>query len=151
MFYEVPSWIHYLAIGDILVLVAYTLAFAFVESLLLFTFICLISLCLPVRVFKNKFIAQGSLFVGLICLSAVTVQRRLGWLVELQSWQIINYPLLFVVLLFGIAFLSAWIYDRFASLPKYINRIAERFTVFSYIYVPVSLLSLVVVILRNLV
>jgi hypothetical protein len=150
MFYEVPSWIFYLSILNILVLVAYSLAFALFESLLLFAFTCLVSLCLPARIFKSKFAAQGSLLVSLVCLAAVSTQRRLGWLAALKSWQIVAYPIIFVFLLFAMAILASWIFERFPRLARLVKGLVDRFTVFTYLYVPVSLMSLAVVILRNL-
>jgi hypothetical protein len=150
MFYELPSWLYYLNISKILVLVAYAMMFALVESSLLFLFTCLIGLLLPVRIFRHRFIAQGSLLVSLVCFAAVTAQRRLGWILQMQSWQIIFVPLAFILLSIALLVFSAWIFDRFARIPGFLQRLAERISVFAYIYLPVGLLSLVVVIFRNL-
>lgn len=150
MFYEIPSWLYYLGLSEILVLVAYTLAFTLVESLLLLAFACLFSLVLPGRVFRQYFVAQGSLLVAVVCLAALAIQRRLGWLAEMETWQIIVYPIIFLVTLMCLAFISRLVLDRSARLQKFFLLLGDRISVFTYIYVPPSLLSLGVVILRNL-
>ena len=150
MFYELPSWLYYLNTAKILVLVAYAMMFALLESSLLFIFSCLIGLLLPVKIFRHRYVVQGSLMVGLVCFAAVTAQRRLGWILQMQSWQIIVVPLAFILLLMVVLILSAWIFDRFTRIPGFLQGIVERISVFAYIYVPIGLLSLVVVVFRNL-
>ena len=149
MFYEVPSWLYYLNLSDILVLVAYILLFALIESILLLGFVILLSICLPNRVFKNKFIAQGSMVVGTVCVAAVSVQRRLGLLNELKSWQIIVFPLVFVFFVFIVAAFFAKLLDHYTKLQSLLQGLVDRVTVFTYFYVPLSVLSLFVVIFRN--
>lgn len=150
MFYELPSWLYYLNILNILILVAYTLMFALLESTVLFLFTCLASLVLPERIFRERFVPQGCLLVSLVCLAAVSAQRRLGWLAQLQSWQIVIYPLAFILLSFVLLALSAWIFDRFPRIPTLVQRLAERITVFTYLYLPLAVLGLAVVLFRNL-
>lgn len=150
LFYELPSWLFYLGIGKILVLVAYALSFALLESALLFAFACLYSLLLPVRVFRAQFIAQGSLLVGLVSLAAVTAQRNLGKIPQLQSWEVIVYPLAAVLMLIPILLLSTWVFERLNPLPLLLQSLAERISVFSYLYLPLGLLSLALVVIRNL-
>ncbi len=150
MFYELPSWLYYLNTAKILVLVAYAMMFALVESSLLFVFTCLIGLLLPEKIFRHRFVVQGSLLVSLVCFAAVTAQRRLGWILQMQTWQIIVVPLAFILLSIVVLVLSAWIFDRYNRIPGLLQGIVERISVFAYIYVPIGLLSLVVVVFRNL-
>jgi hypothetical protein len=151
MFYELPSWLYYLDLAKILVLVAYAMMFALVESVLLLVFTCLVCMLLPARIFRRRFVPQGSLLVSLVCFAAVTAQRRLGWILQMQSWQIIVVPLAFILLSIAVLFLAAWIFDRYARIPGFLQGFAERVSVFAYLYLPVGLLSLLVVIFRNLV
>ena len=150
MFYEPPSWLYYLNILNILVLVAYAMMFALVESSLLFVFTCFIGILLPERIFRQRFVTQGCLLVSLVCFVAVSAQRRLGLILQMQSWQIIIVPLAFILLSIAILVLSAWIYDRFTRIPAFVQGLAERISVFVYIYLPLGLLSLGVVLFRNL-
>lgn len=150
MFYELPSWLYYLSLFNILVLVAYSMMFALLESVLLFSFTCLVSLILPENLFRARFVAQGSLLVSLVCFAAVTAQRRLGWLLQMQAWQTIVVPLAFILVSIALLVLSAWLFKRVPRIPALIQGLSERMSVFAYLYLPLGLLSLVVVIFRNL-
>jgi hypothetical protein len=151
MFYQIPSWLYDLSLGYILVLVAYVFAFALIESLFLFGWVLIMDLIFPKKLFKDQFIAQGSVVVSVTCLVAVSVQRRLGKLAELQAWQTIAYPLIIVAGLFVLALVCGWLFNHFNRLGSLLSGLADRMTVFSYLYVPISAISLAVVLVRNLI
>jgi len=150
MFYQVPSWLYYLNIWDVLVLAAYVLSFALIESLLVLGFLLLLSIVLPAERFKDKFAIQGSTAALLIGAGAVALQRKIGIVYKLEVWQILVYPVLALALLIGLILVAAYIYDRFQILARLASALVERMTVFAYIYAPLGLLALVVVLLRNI-
>ena len=52
-FFQVPSWLKYMVLGDILVITAYILAFALFESLLVLGFLLMLSGVFPVKIFRD--------------------------------------------------------------------------------------------------
>src|SRR5512146_992279 len=59
-FWEVPSWLYFLHIGEVLVLLAYTFATNFAESLVVLCGPLLLALVLPRKWFSEVFVARGS-------------------------------------------------------------------------------------------
>src|SRR5512146_67672 len=59
-FWEVPSWLHYLHLDEILVLLAYTFATNFAESLTVLCGPLLLALVLPKKWFRDVFVARGT-------------------------------------------------------------------------------------------
>jgi hypothetical protein len=109
-----------------------------------------LSLLLPARVFKAQFVAQASAVFSIIVLGAVALQRNLALFNKLALIELIAYPLLFFTLVIILAFVFSFLFKRFSALPALINTLADRMIVFSYIYIPLGLFSLAVVIFRNI-
>jgi len=139
-----------MTLGEILVITAYALAFALIESLVMTGLLLFLSLVLPVKVFRDKFIPQGSIVVLVSGLVAILLQENMGEVYHLKIRQLTTFPIIGVLGVVGMIFVLSWIFDRLGFLTRLIQSIAERMTVFSYIYVPLSVVSLVIVILRNL-
>ena len=76
-FFQVPSWMKYMNLGDILVITAYILAFALFESLLVLGFLLMLSVVFPVKIFRDYFIAQGCTLVSVAGLGAVMLQENI--------------------------------------------------------------------------
>jgi hypothetical protein len=60
-FWYLPSWLEYLSLPAVLVVLSYSLAFALFESLVMMGVFLLLNLCLPAALFRRHFVAQGSL------------------------------------------------------------------------------------------
>ena len=151
MFWYVPSWLEYLNTWKVLTIAAYVLAFALVESLLMLVPVILISLVFPARFFKDKFVVQGSSLAALISLGAVLIQRKINLVYRLELWQILAYPLACLGAIVLVILALSALYERVPTLKHFVQSAAERMTVFAYVYVPLSLVGLVVVILRNII
>jgi len=149
-FFQVPSWMKYLNLGDILVITAYVLAFALFESLLVLGFIYLLALIFPVKIFRDKFIAQGCTLLLVAGVGAVLLQENIDLVYHLEVRELIFYPLVILLGLVILVYALAFIFDRLNAIPHLITIIADRMTVFAYVYVPLGLIALVVIILRNL-
>lgn len=145
-----PSWLKYMTLGEILVITAYALAFALIESLVITVLLLILSLVFPVKVFRDKFIPQGSILVLVAGFVAVMLQENMSEVYHLKIRQLTTYPIIGILAVVVMIFVLSWIFDRLSILTRLIQSIAERMTVFSYIYVPISVVSLVIVTLRNL-
>jgi hypothetical protein len=148
--YYLPSWLGYLSTLGTLVVAAYTLSFALLESLVFLVFLVFLSLVFPSRFFQDKFVPQGSALTAVLGSGAFFLQRKIFIFYSMEMWQlaatVIAIPIAVVVLVL----ISSFLLDRFKMLPRLANTVADRMTLFAWIYIPLGLLGLVVVVLRNL-
>lgn len=150
MFYQVPSWLFYLSVWDVLMITAYVLGYALFESAVILGFIMLVSLILPTRIFKNKFIAQGGALSFTLALGAYLVQRKIGLLQKLGTEALLLYPVVALFLMVVFIFAASFVFERLNILNRFMQAFAERMTIFAYIYIPLGLIGLSIVVLRNL-
>ncbi len=146
-FWKVPSWLFFMNAGDILSVVPYLFATNLAESLLVLCGPLFLSLVLPKTWFHDVFVARGA------ALSAST----LGYMMYLanQFKNKSDYPTLSLQLwsvllaLVGIAVLG-YLFGQFRILRRIIELISDRLTIFVYIFGPLSILSVLVLIVRAL-
>jgi hypothetical protein len=150
MYYQVPSWISYLSIGETLVLISYVLAFALFESGIVLIFLVFLCLLLPVQFLKRNFIAQSSVLISMISLVAVVVQLNIKIIYRLNLTQLILYPLVILVVIILLLIACSILFKYFDKLTHFVNAVADRMVIFSVIYIPLGIISLIVVIIRNL-
>ena len=138
------TWVLYLNVPEILTLVAYILAGAFLESLLLIAALTIFSVLLPSKLLTEKFILRGTILT-ITFLSSIMfyyTQTPLGEaLVDIYKW-----VLFFTVSTVG--FLLAA--ENIQTIKNTVELIADRAMVFLYIYLPISIISVIVVIIRSL-
>jgi len=109
----------------------------FLISILLPIFLGVI---LPVRFMRDKFVALGSMLVLL----------TLGWIIVVQLESILISSCLLWVSLYLVSIgVSYVLIYRSKRIEEMINSLSERLTILLYAYVPITVLSGVVVILRN--
>ncbi len=147
-FWKVPGWLYYLNVGEILTELAYSLATNFVESLLVLCGPVVLALLLPKKWFHDVFIARGTS----LCIAGLGYMMFLANQFNDKS----GYPsasLQVRTLLLVAAAIAVLVYlcGRFALPRKILEVVADRISIFVYILVPLSLLSLLVVIVRSLI
>lgn len=150
MFWWLPSWLGYLNAWDVAILTAYVLSFALFESLVILGFTLLLSLVFPGKYIQDKFVAQGSTISFMVGVSAVALQRKIGLVYKLGLRELIVYTIATIIAILLSIILFSCLNERFRKLPYLIKAFADRMTVFGYIYLPLGLLGLVVVLLRNI-
>lgn len=129
--YNFPSLILKANIWQILGVLAYTLVFAFIESLLLFGFLALAAAFLPRTLFRERFVYMGTLLALIIPGFALLVNTQF---MQESSWAWIP-----VIGLTGAGLI--------ASLRRPVDgarqiALAERFSLISSLYFILDLLSL---------
>ncbi len=147
-FWKVPSWLYFLNVGEILTELAYSLATNFLESLLVLLGPVLLALLLPRKWFYDVFIARGTS----LCIAGLAYMMFLANQFNDKT----GYPsaslevrtLLLVAA--GIAVL-VYICGRIALVRKILEAVADRISIFVYILAPLSILSLLIVVVRSLV
>ena len=147
-FWKIPSWLFFLKISEVLAMYAYSFVVNFVESILLLTLVLLVGVILPARWWRNRFIANSMIWIlvlmGSLMLRLYLYRAPSDWETFLYGqWEWLGYTALLALLLN--LFVS-----RLAWLQKGLETLAERLSIFLYIYLPLTAISFVVVVARNL-
>jgi len=142
------NWGMFLGMDDILGLVAYMLVGNFFESLLWIGILLGSCFLLPGNFLKDKFILRGSIltltFLGSIMVFYLQLSDNL--FVDAVLRNINKWVTLFTISTLVLIAAGEWI----KIFGEIIKSLADRFIVFLYLYLPLTLLSILIIILRNL-
>jgi len=142
--WKLPSWIYYLSITEILTIAAYSAFANLFESLLIFSAPLALTIIFPKQWFLDRFISAGGLLVLLLG----------GYLIYFPSISAagsFSYaPLIQAVVFFIVAIGLSILASRVHIVSNLIETFADRAKVFLYLSLPVSVLSVFVVVVRNL-
>jgi hypothetical protein len=144
--WKLPSWILYLTLGEIFVVLAYSLTAALLESLTALAVLLLISALLPSEWLREVFVVRGTI-ASLVGLGAV--------MLYMNRYAAIGYDFINVLIPWslaglGLTVLAAFLAGRNRFLVRTAAWLADQLTVFVYLFVPASLVSLLVVLYRNI-
>jgi hypothetical protein len=150
LFFQVPSWLFYLNFSEILTITAYVMAFTLLESAFLLGFLVLLPIVYPRKLFAQKFVAQSSIILLVLTTGAVFYQQNVGMLKKWGLVELILFILGFLVTVTLLIVTFSYLLDRFARLKNFLDAFAERLTVFSLLYLPLSILGFAVMVIRNI-
>lgn len=144
-FWTIPSWGNFLTLGEIAVIFSYMVVINLIESLFIGFCVLMISLILPFSWFSKQFLSKSVLLIlsGLGFLMYRNFYFPTKALSELPIYQ------LWILLTVGVLILLSPV-NKIPFLQKTAETIADRFVVFLYILLPLSALSIVVTLARNL-
>lgn len=143
LFYNLPRWILDLSVWEIAVAFFYGISFTLLDSVSFFLFMLIITMILPRDWILSEFMSRGSMFV---CASFV-------WMVMLQiGFSPDTLDTFFLLLLIAAFHVPTMVFmvKRMGWLKSAMEQLAQRTVIFSYIYLPLSAIGIVVVIARNL-
>lgn len=143
--WQVPAWLYYLNIGEILIVGAYAMVTNLVESLVVLCVPLAASLLLPPAWFRDTFVARGTALVvcllGCLILLAELFQKRGEYPADAaQLWKLVFAA----PLLLAIVFLAG----RIGGLGRALEWAAERLTVFLFVLLPISIISLAAILIH---
>ena len=144
-FWRLSSWLNFSTLGQVGGIYVYTVAVNIIESLLILLVLLALSVILPSKWFSEEFVVKGS---------TLTLLTLGGLMVFNQTlFEDIVHPsvLLPKLLAFGAvtAFLM-FLFGRIGFLKKTMEEIANRMTVFLYIWMPITAISILVLLVRNI-
>lgn len=144
--WKLPSWILFLTISEIMVLLAYSLTSALMESLAVLGTLLLASALLPPAWMRDLFVARGT-FTAITGLGAIML-----YLYQYASigYDFINELIPWSLAALGLTLLVAFLAGRIRLLVRTAAWISDLLTIFVYVSVPASLVSLLIVLYRNL-
>jgi hypothetical protein len=145
-FWKLPSWLFFLRLGEIVSIYAYAFLVNFFESILLLVLVLLPAILLPRHWWKDVFIPKAFVLILVILGSAVlhmtlyrTPDTRDVFVNGQFNWWL--GTLVIAIFLTSLAGNVVW-------LRRGLENVADRFVVFLYIYLPLTLLALFIVLAR---
>jgi hypothetical protein len=146
LLHEVPAWSIQMSVWDLIGVVSYPQIFALLESIIIFIPLVFFSIILPPGWFKDKFIALST---GIVLLSAIwSILAQINEL-ALRYWGFRRYlPWIALFFFSQILFLSLIHYSQ--KLESVIVTVVERLMVLSVAYLFIDLLSVIIVVIRNI-
>jgi hypothetical protein len=141
--WKFSGWLYQLTIPEILVVLAYSLFTSFLESLIVTGLPALAAALLPGRWLKEGFAGKGIALIvpvlGYMIALAFQFQNKTDYPTDLLNW---------APGIVALSVLLAWTVARVAILRRAVEWFGDRLTVFLYLSIPASLISLVVVAVR---
>jgi len=145
--WKLPSWLNYFTVGETLVILAYSLTSAFIESTFVTGVILLFAVVLPPRFLLSDFVLNGSILAMCVLGSAMIFLSRYA---RVSSSMVDAWPVWLAITAAVFIFLL-FLAGRVNPIRQVILFLADRLRVLPYLLAPLSALSLVVILYRNLV
>jgi hypothetical protein len=144
--WKFPSWIYYLTASEILWIVCYAMVVNMLESLIFILGVLVLGFVAPKAWLADRFGPSGTLFSILIAGLLMYFSKPIQLAERFSYAPLIQMGISFLVAL-GIAMLL----PLYRPAAAFLDLLADRAKIFLYILLPVSLVSLVIVVVRNLV
>lgn len=150
-FFQFSSLRLYHNLGDILAVFCYLMAFALLESLLIFGILLLIGFLLPQRWFKEGFAVKG--FLAILVASSLMIKLQ-SYLYSQQTndYQMPSSTTISggAVVGFFLLLLLILLVQKVTWVRNLLLAFEERLQVFLYVFIPLGILGFIVVFLRNI-
>lgn len=144
--WKLPSWMQFLTLGEIFSIFAYAIALNLLESLILLLLIVLVIWLLPSKVLKDNFIVRGTW----LAFSILTSMMLVTWLYTQDTSLIADNIVFWIIGSVVFSILLFYLPGYWAGLSKVALIVSDRLVVFLFITLPLSVLSTLVVIIRNI-
>lgn len=145
-FWKLPSWQMFITLGEILVILAYTLVVNLLESLAVLCLPVFLSIVLPKKWYYDSFITRSSILTILGLGYMMYFAQRVSSVNPYPVSLVRTTPWVFCVLL-----LATFTLDRIAPLRRFVEGFADRSVIFLYLSIPFSLLSLLIFVIHSVV
>lgn len=139
-FWKFPSWLYFLSLWEIIKVLCYAIVTNLLESLVVMLPLLALAMALPRHWFADRFISHSvpAILLGLGYMMYLANQFQ--GKEDYPSGVIRLIPLVLVVML-----LAAFLGGKITPLRSAIDGFADRATIFLYIFIPLSLACLLVV------
>lgn len=138
-------WLAFLNLGEISAIFCYSMLADLVESLIIITFLLAICFILPPRFFRDMFVLRGTLFVIFVLLS---ISLFIILFPDLNAYSGVALPWLFATLV-GAVFFVVFV-TKIHFVVRAITWLSDSTIIFLYVLIPVTALSLLIVLIRNI-
>lgn len=147
-FWKLPSWLYFLRLSEIFAVYAYSFLVNFTESVLLGCAFLFMGAVLPVRWWRDNFVSR-SVVAMLVLFASILLGLRTYSFDESRAAFVESQPSWWAWSI-GIAILTGWLLSGLGWLRRGVEDFAERTIVFLYMYLPLTVISLLVIVFRNI-
>ena len=144
-FWKLPSWLYFLNASEIGIALAYVLVTNFVESLLVLCIPVFLALVLPRKWFLDLFVARGTCLVLFGLGYMIYLAREVQTKVDHPAF---SYRLLPLAIAAVLILMATFLISRIGPIRKILEAFSDRATIFLYVFMPVSVISMLVVLVR---
>ena len=152
--YKIPSFTLYFGLGANLAILSYMLAFALLESIIVTGILVLLSALLPARWLRDGFDYKGFIIVLVAAAAMILFENyyKADFFKDILAGATYPFPPFAQGAIGAVLLLAAllWLAHVQPRFRKYVLFVVEQLSLFTYIYVPLGLIGLAVVIIRNL-
>jgi len=147
-FWKVPSWLFYLSLDEILAIYAYSFVVDFFESVLVLLGLILVGFVLPSRWWNDRFISMGMIWLIVI---EGSIMLRLYEIRSPELWDVfVHQQGTWWAYTVALGLLLSLVVARVGWLQSGLVSLSDRLVVFLYIYMPLTVISILVVLFRNI-
>jgi hypothetical protein len=152
--FKMPAFALYFGLWDNLLILFYQLAFALLESLIIMAALTVVAMLLSSRLLRDGFAYKG--FITILVASVALIMYQ-GYYEQIEFYDRLRHNdyTFFGPILYGLAtalailFFLLWIFQRWPRLQKLALMLIDQFEIFTYLYVPLGIVGLLLVIVRN--
>ncbi len=144
--FKLPAWLLFQPLGEVFSNLAYGLTYNLLESLEILLAFLIFCFVLPARFFKDSFVPRGT-WLAVTLLGSILLYFKFYSSV---GPDFLNYIYLWSGVTLPLAVLVAFLGGRISFLQKAALWFSDRVIIFVYLLVPASIISIVVVIVRNI-
>lgn len=148
LLWQLSSWADYLNTGTLLGIFAYRIAASFFESMAIMAFLVFLCLVLPQKYFKETFVPRGTVSF-LILFGAILLFWNRFYAVS-PGLKMVHVAYIWLICAVLIAFGVAHFLVKIGKVREFLYWLSDRMIIFLYILFPVSILSLAVILVRNI-
>jgi hypothetical protein len=148
-FYKLPAWMFYLNLGEIASIYAYAFLFDLVESILLLLVVLFFEFTLFLFLKNREELQTRAVVMAFALLCSMAVRLALFKDYEEMGGFVNDEPAWWGFAI-AVSMLCSVLVSKSRLLRSIVGGFTERAVIFLYIYLPLSLLSVVIVIWRNL-
>jgi len=144
-FWKLPGWLYFLTVREILGVLAYSFSTNLLESMVIIIGLVSMTAVLPNKWFRDVFGPAGTVFVILLL-------SYMGYFL-FQIYSREDYPsevVKFAPIVIAGLFVFASLLARVSIIRKILNALTDRITVFLVFLLPLGIISLVVVLMKNI-
>ncbi len=142
--FNLPSSLYYFNTFQIISVFSYVMAFTLFESILVLLALVAIGIVLPGKWFRDCFTYSGPLVILVGGVASVRLQDSMRTGIPPLRWVAVGALLVLIACVVLI-----WLFHKVTALQKIFLKVVEQFVIFAYIYVPLGLLGMVIVLVRN--
>ncbi len=143
--WRLPSWLYFSSTGEIAVIFAYMMVVNLIESALVLLVPIFFSIVLPKKWYFERFITKSVLLISLGLGFIIYFDNHLNYQSPFPLDLVYQMPVIAAVI-----FILVFLLDRLGFLSRILYDLSDRLIVFLYISTPFSLISLLIILVRNI-